>query len=419
MYRVRRSLADVSVLTRVIAAAIAASACGGAVRTSGTGPGGGAVSDSGGDSTVPGADAANGDDATASCDFGEDGFAPIPMGNCGAALVNVTDAGLPSGIDPSAIPDIRCWDFSYRPNAACCGAQIVNRYACQYCLNGGLAEQTCGWSVSDPCVTDVNEAADACAGWCNSAAPTDAVGRDLGTPFSCFLEPWDGSGPIIGECGANGSGCNGGRPPRSFRPRRTRASSRTAAELSIAAQFEAASVCAFDALARDLERFGAPRSLVASARRAARDEARHARAMTRAAKRYGCTPPRVRAKAGSAASLAALAMQNADEGCVRETFSAAVTVLQAQTAHDPALRRTMHRIARDELRHAAFSWRLHDWFLSRLPATGRRRLAAVRRRALDGIDAELVSAPAANPELGMPGPLALRVLLREMRGHLS
>jgi hypothetical protein len=286
-------------------------------------------------------------------------------------------------------------------------------------LNGGLAEQTCGWSVSDPCVTDVNEAADACAGWCNSAAPTDAVGRGLGTPFSCFLEPWDGSGPIIGECGVNGSGCNGGRPPRSFRPRRTRASSRTAAELSIAAQFEAASVCAFDALARDLERFGAPRSLVASARRAARDETRHARAMTRAAKRYGCTPPRVRAKARTATSLAALAMQNADEGCVRETFSAAVTVLQAQTAHDPALRRTMRRIARDELRHAAFSWRLHDWFLSRLPATARRRLAAVRRRAVDGIDADLVSAPAANPELGMPGPLALRALLREMRGHLS
>jgi hypothetical protein len=411
---VRRSLADVSVLTRVIAAAIAASACGGSVRTSGSGPSDGAVSDSGRDSTAPVADAANGDDAMASCNFGEDAFPP-PMGDCGVALASVTDAGLPSGIDPSFTGDIRCWDFSYRPNVACCGAQIVTRYACQYCINGNPNEQTCGLSVSDPCVTDVNEAADACAGWCTAVAPSNSV---VG-PYGCFLQPWDGSGPIIGECLPNGSGCNAGRPPRSFRPRRTRASSRTAAELSMAAQLEAASVCAFEVLARDLERFGAPRFLVASARRAARDETRHARAMTRAAKRYGCTPPRVRAKAKNAASLAALASQNADEGCVRETFSAAVAVIQARTARDPALRRTMRRIARDELRHAAFSWQLHQWLLSRLPPTGGHRLSAVRRRALDAIDAELADAPTANPELGLPGPLALRALLREMRAHLS
>jgi len=68
MHAVRRSLADVSVLTRVVAAAIAASACGGAVRASESGPNDGAAPDSGVDSTVGGADAD--DDATASCDLG-------------------------------------------------------------------------------------------------------------------------------------------------------------------------------------------------------------------------------------------------------------------------------------------------------------------------------------------------------------
>jgi hypothetical protein len=112
-------------------------------------------------------------------------------------------------------------------------------------------------------------------------------------------------------------------------------------------------------------------------------------------------------------------MQNADEGCVRETFSAAVAAVQARTASDPALRRTLDRIARDELRHAAFSWRLHEWLLTQLPATQGRRLAAVRRRALDAIDAEVACAPNANPELGLTGGRALRALLREMRAHLS
>jgi len=289
----------------------------------------------------------------------------------------------------------------------------VKRFACQYCLNGSVGGTTCSLSVTDPCVADVNEAADACAGWCMAINPNHL------TFSSCSLEPWDGSGPIVGDCSSNSSGCGTGRPPRSFRPRRTRSSNRTAAELSIAAQLEAASVCAFEVLALDLQRFGAPRVLVASARRAARDETRHARAMTRAAKRRGCTPPRVQAKARSAASLKTIARQNADEGCVRETFGAAVAVIQARTARDPALRRTMDRIARDELRHAAFSWRLHEWLLSQLPPTEGRRLAAVRRRALDAVDAELACAPTANPELGLPDGLALRALLRGMRAHLG
>ena len=185
----------------------------------------------------------------------------------------------------------------------------------------------------------------------------------------------------------------------------------------MAAQLEAASVCAFQVLARDLERFGAPRLLVASARRGACDETRHARAMRRAAKRRGCNPPRVQVKAGAATSLLELAMRNAEEGCVRETFGAALALLQARTARDPALRQTMRRIARDELRHAALSWRLQEWFLSRLPAE-RDRLAGVRRRALQELDEELARAPTANAEVGRPGPPALRSLLRAMGTQL-
>ena len=112
-------------------------------------------------------------------------------------------------------------------------------------------------------------------------------------------------------------------------------------------------------------------------------------------------------------------MRNAEEGCVRETFSAAVAVVQGRTASDPALRRTMRRIARDEIRHAALSWRLHEWLLSQLPRRERPRLADARRRTLDAMDVELARALHGDPALGVPGPLELLALFCEMRPHLA
>ena len=68
-----------------------------------------------------------------------------------------------------------------------------------------------------------------------------------------------------------------------------------------------------------------------------------------------------------------------------------------ESASDPALRRTTRRIARDEARHAALSWRLHEWLLSQLHRRERSRLADVRRRTLDAMDGELARAPLAIP----------------------
>jgi hypothetical protein len=48
------------------------------------------------------------------------------------------------------------------------------------------------------------------------------------------------------------------------------------------AQLEAASIVAFDRLARELDAHGAPAELVAEARRAKTDEVRHARTLFRA-----------------------------------------------------------------------------------------------------------------------------------------
>ena len=50
-----------------------------------------------------------------------------------------------------------------------------------------------------------------------------------------------------------------------------------------------------------------------------------------------------------------IARENAEEGCVRETFGALLAAHQAAYACDPEVREVMTRIAGDELRHAALA----------------------------------------------------------------
>lgn len=125
---------------------------------------------------------------------------------------------------------------------------------------------------------------------------------------------------------------------------------------------EAASVVAFEQMVEELASFGAPPALVARAREAARDEARHARAMAELAERAGASEEDV-ARAWNvelaprrARSLVELAVDDAIEGCVNEAFSALLAAHQAGCAGDEEVRRAMRSVADDELAHAALSW---------------------------------------------------------------
>lgn len=107
--------------------------------------------------------------------------------------------------------------------------------------------------------------------------------------------------------------------------------------LSDAARLEAASIYAFRQLTRELSTHRAPRRLIAAARRAVRDEVRHARVTAELARRFGAGTfqgPSVRNV--GARDLETIATENATEGCcVRETFGAAVGAFQALRAQDP------------------------------------------------------------------------------------
>lgn len=204
--------------------------------------------------------------------------------------------------------------------------------------------------------------------------------------------------------------CVGGRKPAGLRAPVGRAAD--AGEwLARMAWMEAASVPAFQELARDLARLGAPDVLVRGAARAAHDERRHARAIARLARARGASVPRVVRAASRAPGLRELALDNAVEGGVRETFGALLAAVQAERAGDRDVREAMRAIARDEARHAILSDAIDRWAgsaVDRAEIERARGAAVAELRAAIDVDALPEEASAA---LGLPDAATQRVLL--------
>ena len=155
--------------------------------------------------------------------------------------------------------------------------------------------------------------------------------------------------------------------------------------LAETAQLEGAAVDAFRILRDELLAHGAPDELVRAAEEARADEVRHARTTRSLAGRFGPTPPQPRARRRPVRPLEAIAVENAVEGCVRETYGALLAHHQASAAEDARIRRAMGVIAVDETRHAALGWAVAAWAESRLDDEGRARVRAARRAAVRAV----------------------------------
>lgn len=176
--------------------------------------------------------------------------------------------------------------------------------------------------------------------------------------------------------------------------------------LSRSAHLEAASVFAFERMASELEALGAPASLVAEARRAAEDEVRHAKVVGALAQARGGVPVAPQVESRRSRPLLAFALENAVEGCVRETFGALVGAYQGRHARDADIAAAMKEIAADEARHAVLSWKVHSWAMGKLDPAGRDRIQRAQAEALTELAAG--AARAGSPEVtraaGLPGP---------------
>jgi hypothetical protein len=111
-----------------------------------------------------------------------------------------------------------------------------------------------------------------------------------------------------------------------------------------------------------------------------------------------------------------VALENAVEGCVRETYGAVVGHHQAQRAQDPVVRAAMAQVAEDETRHAALSWAVAEWALPRLSEAQRMAIRAAQRGAIDALTRS-VSIPESDAlvqDAGLPAPRAALVMLQAL-----
>lgn len=173
-----------------------------------------------------------------------------------------------------------------------------------------------------------------------------------------------------------------------------------------AAELEAASVHAFEILREELAYHGAPKRLLRACERARRDEIRHTTMMTKLARRFGAEPKAPVVERRPIRSLRAIAIENATEGCVRETYGAIEAAVSAARATDRVVARTMKVVARDEARHAELSWDVLSWIRSRLSPGDRAAVVEAMRAETASLAADLArgNAPVLERIAGLPSP---------------
>ena len=225
---------------------------------------------------------------------------------------------------------------------------------------------------------------------------------------TCVITAADREGAMLDVVYLEPIDCGAGRKPGGFRATRRRAG--VGAWLASIATLEAASVTAFARLARALARFEAPAKLIAAAKRAIADELAHAGAMGRLARKHGARVDAPVIADTTEPTLEQLAIENAVEGQVGETFGALVAACQARAASDPDVRAVFGAIACDEARHAALAHQLAPWFERRLGLQARNAVARARQDAIAHVMTSCDFGLAADERelLGIPAPDRLR-----------
>jgi hypothetical protein len=186
------------------------------------------------------------------------------------------------------------------------------------------------------------------------------------------------------------------------------------------ARLEAASVVAFRRLAHELRQHGAPLRLRRAARRAARDEVRHARLARELTRRFGGTQRAPSVAAKRSRSLLGLLLENAAEGTVREAFGALAASWQSRHASDESVRRVMSEVFVDETRHAELALGIEHWATRRLTADERAAVADARAHAVRALFGDLERDPPSDLTLvaGAPSSRIARALATALEREL-
>ncbi|HEX8791340.1 MAG TPA: ferritin-like domain-containing protein [Polyangiaceae bacterium] len=328
------------------------------------------------------ASSSNDDAATSNIDGGDDGDATAQTGSC-PPNTGVINADVPSSVACAiaAGPTVTSppGDFG---GAACeqvCGPRPCNlpqSYVDAFnALNGdggARPRPDAGQTSPEAGAVDAGE-----EGSVDGGAQVDSASAGPDAGSSTVVCP---QAPAIVTITCTGT-CIGGRRTEGFAARGA-AGGTDGERLAHMAWLEAVSVHAFERLEHELAAHGAPPSLRRDARRARCDEVRHTAMTTRLARRRGVEPVVPdRPSTMRVRTLVDVAVENAVEGCVRETYGALLAFVEALSSPDPSLRRAMRSIAEDECRHAELAWSVHAWALPRLPRAERKRVDEALRGA--------------------------------------
>jgi hypothetical protein len=183
------------------------------------------------------------------------------------------------------------------------------------------------------------------------------------------------------------------------------------------ATLEAAAVLAFQRLADELQRLDAPTELIADTRRAAADEVQHAEVMREVARHFGAEPKQPEVEATTPRSAHAIALENAVEGRIRETYGALTGCYQSLAASDPIVANAMRVVAEDEVFHAELSERVDVFLDTLLTQSERQSVAAARRLAISELRLEAMVEP--DEEIAKLAGLPPRELALQWIGHLE
>lgn len=146
---------------------------------------------------------------------------------------------------------------------------------------------------------------------------------------------------------------------------------------------ESAAVTAFRYLLRELEAYQAPLELVEATHAAIGEEINHAKLAGMLAKAYDAPIPRIEVEDFQLRSLYEIALENAIEGCVNETFAAACGLWQQEHAEHATFRAVIAHVTEDECNHAALSWAIHDWAMPQLTPAEQTHIRQAQAEAVD------------------------------------
>jgi hypothetical protein len=175
---------------------------------------------------------------------------------------------------------------------------------------------------------------------------------------------------------------------------------------------EASSVGAFLQLRAELQFHDVPVDLQQRCLKAAVEEVHHARMMAKLVQDEGCELPELQFGEFCERSLFELALDNAVEGCIYESFSALKAQYQSTNARDERVLTAMKVIARDETQHAQLAWDIHHHLMSRLTLDEQVQIRQAQREALGNV---LTQATLDATRSGQPPVVLAQEFVRQMK----